>query len=64
MSEVISFRHEGDPKRRIDFDFYVDLLVLYSGFTRREAEIEAWRECRRENLFVVRTDGAQESHVG
>jgi hypothetical protein len=54
---VIPFANEGDPTRRIDFDFYVDLLVCQHGFSRRDAEVEARKECRRDNLTVVRSGG-------
>ena len=56
MGTVVSFRHVGDPDREIDFDLYVDLLVIHQGMSRRDAEIEVRKECRRDNLTIVRTD--------
>lgn len=58
MNNVTPFRHEGDRSRAIDFDLYVHLLVLHFGFSRRDAEVEAWKECRRDGLMVVRASGA------
>jgi hypothetical protein len=44
--------------RAIDFDLYVDLLVLHFGFTRPDAEREAIGECWRDGLLPVRSAGA------
>lgn len=53
---VIPFRHVGNPERCIDFDLYVDLLITHQGMTRRDAEMEVWREARRDNLSIARSD--------
>ncbi|HEX3708695.1 MAG TPA: hypothetical protein VHV56_02285 [Pseudolabrys sp.] len=57
MTNVVSFRHRGDPARRIDFDLLVDLMALHHGMSRREATLWSWRECRRDKLTVVRSPG-------
>jgi len=59
MSVVVPFRHAGNPERGIDFDLYVDLLIIHHGFTRRDAEIEVRKECRRDNLTIIRSDPAK-----
>jgi hypothetical protein len=58
MAEMIPFRHAGNPDREIDFDLYVDLLVLHYGFNRRDAEIKVRKECRRDDLRIIRSDPA------
>jgi hypothetical protein len=55
---VIPFAYVEDTKRALDFDLYVDLLVLHQGFTRRDAEVEVRKECRREGIAMVRSNGA------
>jgi hypothetical protein len=56
MGAVVPFRHQGDPDREIDFDLYVELLVIHQGYDRRDAELTVRTECRRDNLRIVRSD--------
>lgn len=55
---VVPFSRVDETRRALDFDLYVDLLVLHQGFTRRDAEVEVRKECRREGIAMVRSCGA------
>lgn len=54
---VIPFTRSDGEQREIDFDLYVDLLIIHHGFSRRDAEVEARKECWRDNLKAVRSNG-------
>lgn len=55
---VIPFERIDDSRRALDFDLYVDLLMHHFGFSRRDAEVEVRKECRREGIAMVRSNGA------
>ena len=64
MGTVLQLRHRNPKAPGIDFDLLVDLMVIHHGMTRRDAEVWARKEIRRDGLHIVRSKCANDNLLG